>query len=223
MRGSSRGLRWLGPALLAGLAATPAWADSSAAEQQLREQLRQTTLELREAQDENAALKAQQASLAEQLAARPAQPQPAAKPADQGQLIAMKRMLQGQAAQQQQQQQQIEQAQKLLAQWQQAYQQAADVARSRDEEAKKYQALYEQTSTAGQSCAQKNADLVQLGNELLQRYENKGVWESMRDDEPFTQLHRVKLEKLAQDYHDKLVNDTVAPASAAAAAPAPRP
>lgn len=224
MRVSERLGRRLAPAAVVILAAAaPAYAaaDSSTPEQQLRDQLRQTTLELREVQDENAALKAQQASLTEQLAARPAQAPPS-KP-DDSQLIALRRSLQGQAAQQQQMQQQLEQAQKLLNQWQQAYQQAADVARARDEAAKKYQGLYEQTSSAGEACVQKNTELVQIGNELLQRYENKSPWESVRDEEPFTQLYRVKLEKLAQDYHDKLVSDAVAapPPAAATAAAAP--
>ena len=212
MRASSLALTAvLAAALLPGLACA---AESSAAEQQLREQLRQTTLELRETQDENAALKAKQATLTEQLSARPATPPPTVKKADEQQLAATQRALRQQAAQQQELQQQLEQAKALLVQWQQAYQQAVEVARGRDEAAKKFQTSYEQSSAAGDACVRKNVELVQIGNELLQRYENKGVWESVADREPFTQIHRVKLEKIAQDYHDKLVNDTVPPASA---------
>jgi chromosome segregation ATPase len=215
MRASSLRFRLVVLALAAGLPVAHA-ADSSSAEQQLRDQLRQTVLELRETQDENAALKARQATLTEQLATQT--PPPPVRKADDKQLAALQRAVQQQTAQQQQYQQQLEQAQKLLAQWQQAYQQAAEVARGRDEAAKKYQALYEQSSSAGASCASKNAELMQIGNELLQRYENKGMWESLRDEEPFTQLHRVKLEKIAQDYHDKLVNDSL-PVAAAEAKP----
>ena len=190
-------------------------AESSAAEQQLRDQLRRTTLELRETQDENATLKARQAELSGQLAAQPAAP--VVKKADDGRVAALQRTLQEQAARQQAMEQQLEDAQKTLAQWQQAYQQAAEVARARDAAANKYQAQYEQSNAAGESCVQKNAELVQISDELLQHYENKGVWESFRDQEPFTQLHRVKLEKLAQEYHDKVVNNTVPPVAAATA------
>lgn len=45
-----------------------------------------------------------------------------------------------------------------------------------------------------------NRRLYEIGNELLDRYENKGVWESLAEREPFTGLKRVELENIVQDY-----------------------
>ena len=45
-----------------------------------------------------------------------------------------------------------------------------------------------------------NLRLFEIGNELLDRFENKGVWASLREAEPFTGLKRVELENIVQDY-----------------------
>lgn len=45
-----------------------------------------------------------------------------------------------------------------------------------------------------------NRRLFEIGNELLDRFEKKGVWASLRESEPFTGLRRVELENIVQDY-----------------------
>ncbi len=55
-----------------------------------------------------------------------------------------------------------------------------------------------------QSCGDKNAELVRLGGELLQRYRDKGLMDALKQAEPFTQNERVKMENLRQEYRDKL-------------------
>jgi hypothetical protein len=37
----------------------------------------------------------------------------------------------------------------------------------------------------------------------MDKYQAKGIWQSMRQAEPFTQIEKVKLENLLQEYHDK--------------------
>jgi len=199
--------RWVLPGLLLGLACGTAQAQADA-EQRLRDALRQTTLQLRQLQDENAELRAKQQAAEQQLAAKPK-----ATAAD-AQLAGARRALEAKTAAAATLQQQLDDAQKALAEWQQARQQAVDLARKRDADATRYQALYEQDEARAHSCEQKNAQLYTLGNELLEHYRNKGLWDTLRDDEPFTGVHRVQLEKLAQDYHDKLLDQQVQPATA---------
>jgi hypothetical protein len=50
----------------------------------------------------------------------------------------------------------------------------------------------------------RNAELLLLGREILDRYRRKDFGAVLAGAEPFTQLTRVKLENLAQDYEDKL-------------------
>jgi chromosome segregation ATPase len=52
--------------------------------------------------------------------------------------------------------------------------------------------------------AEHNARLCVIGNELIRKYESKGVVKTLLTKEPFTQIKKVELEKLAQDYKDKI-------------------
>ncbi|MDE0855123.1 MAG: hypothetical protein OSA97_11950 [Nevskia sp.] len=205
--------------LLLLLAAVPclltsgAQAQAISAEDRTRDALRQTTLQLRQVQDENADLRAKLQAQEQRLAqlTQNATAVKAPAPVDASELIKLRRSLEAQSADAAALRQQLDDAQKALSQWQQGYQQAADLARGRDAEAKKYETLYHDTDARAQSCEQKNAELFKLGNELLDRYKNKGVWESLGDDEPFTRIHRVQLEKLAQDYHARLLDQKAEP------------
>lgn len=66
-------------------------------------------------------------------------------------------------------------------------------------------------------CVENNIQLYQTGLDVLTRYEKKGVWESLVQAEPVTQINRVKIENLVQDYRGRLLNAKVdAPLTAAA-------
>lgn len=49
-----------------------------------------------------------------------------------------------------------------------------------------------------------NAKLVGIGQELMEHYEKKGVWDSMLQREPVTQLKRVEIENLMEKYRAEL-------------------
>lgn len=225
-----RMLRLRLPALaLLGVAAV-AVAQTGTPEDRLRDQLRQTTLQLREAQDENAGLKAKLLSMSQQLDAVQ-HAAPAAAPAQDKDL---RRGLAQRSAEIDALKQQFDLSQKLLAQWQQAYQQAAGIARARDADAKKCDAMFLQADSHARSCDADNAELVRISSELVDRYEHKGVWASLRQDEPLMQWSRIELEKQAQTYHAAVVDHTmepykpvppenVAPAAAPPAQTAPAP
>jgi chromosome segregation ATPase len=55
-----------------------------------------------------------------------------------------------------------------------------------------------------QVCEEKNVALYQLGTDLLQRYRNKSVMDALKQAEPFTQLEKVKMENLLQEYSEKM-------------------
>ena len=53
-------------------------------------------------------------------------------------------------------------------------------------------------------CADHNARLYVIAQELIRKYESKGVVGSLLEKEPITQIKKVELEKLKQDYKDKI-------------------
>ena len=55
-----------------------------------------------------------------------------------------------------------------------------------------------------ESCEDKNARMVQINHELLVRYERKGFLDAILQREPFTQLKRVEIENISQEYQDKI-------------------
>lgn len=64
-------------------------------------------------------------------------------------------------------------------------------------------------------CTADNRKLGALSKELLSRYAGKGVWDAMLVREPLTQIKRVELENLVQQYGDRITESLVAPATAA--------
>lgn len=49
-------------------------------------------------------------------------------------------------------------------------------------------------------CVDRNAGLYQLGDEVLDRMEDRGFWSQLTEREPFTRLKRTQLENLIDDY-----------------------
>lgn len=194
--------------------ALPALAESRDIERQLRDQLRQTTLDLRSAQDENAQLKAKLQS--QPAPATPAVVEKAPAAVD---TAPLRRSLQAEKARSDQLQQQLDALQKEQQAWHEGYQKAAAVAKDRDTAAQKYQALYEEAAGGTKSCDDKNAQLVDISEQLLQRYRDKGVWQALGSDEPLTGIPAVRLEQFAQEYHARIVDLKAAPATAPAASP----
>jgi hypothetical protein len=100
-----------------------------------------------------------------------------------------------------------------LAKWQAAYMEAADTARARDAEAKRFEAALAQLRGREQSCEGMNGELYKIGNEILSLYEKQDVVGVLRGTEPVTRLKRVQFEELIQKYADQLrANETAHPA-----------
>lgn len=192
------------------LAQAPASAQS---DQVLRDELRQTTLQLRSVQDENAALKAKLQSLTQRLELLDKRPPAAAAAADPEPARKLQRALDAQAQRAEALQAQLDEARRNREQWQAAYQKVVAVAQERDAAAKQCESSLRDVDARAQSCETKNAALVEIGNELVQRYENKGVWDAMAGAEPLTQLGRVRLQELTQEYRVKIKDAMAEPNS----------
>lgn len=185
-------------------------AEPGSAEDRLRGQLRQTTLDLRSAQEQLASLRAENDS----LKAAAALAKPAATPAVDA---AAQRALAAKSAELASLRAESSSNREALAKWQSAYQEAAEVARTRDLELRRLSEAGEQAGNYGRDCAAKNRELVDIGQQLLQRYRDKGVFSSLAQAEPLTGLAKVRFETLVQEYAGKLADAAVPPAPAAAA------
>ncbi len=66
-------------------------------------------------------------------------------------------------------------------------------------------------------CTADNRKLGALSKELLGRYADKGVMDAVLEREPLTQLKRVEMENLVQQYGDRITESSVAPSQPGAA------
>jgi hypothetical protein len=212
--------------LFASIAST-AQAQHSDAETRLRDMLRQTTIELRDVQSQNAQLRSQVDELTAQREAATAAA-PAASPAQSEELRRARNDAEQLRASVTELQRALDQRDQTLAQWKQAYEQAEQLARTRDADAKQLDEQQRSLNARVEVCERDNAELVGIAHEILDRYRHKGVWDAMRDAEPLTGIHRVRLEALAQEYHTKIVDRDVSltpamPASSSASDAMPQP
>ncbi|WP_200937550.1 hypothetical protein [Variovorax sp. Root473] len=232
------------PALvLAALAATAgvthAQQQGQSMEERLRAQLRVTTSQLQQAQNELAALKAGQQPNG---AAGPAAAAPAGKSelealkkelAQSQQQLAAERHARGQASAgseqlRQQAQAAAEKAGAQVAQYRGAYDDLLKLARASEAERQRLAAEATTQRTALTQCEAKNAQLYAVGQEVLRAYETVDLGSVLASRQPFAAQSRVKFEQIAQQYGDKLYEgkfdvravNAPAPATAAPAAPA---
>ena len=200
-------------AVLALVSASSAMA-ADTPEARLREALHRTTEELRDTQDQLAKLQAKDAENQRQIQALTAQAAEqkaqATAQASAGQREGEQARRAAEAAEREMKQHMAE-AQGIVDKWQAAYNQAAAMAKARDEAAAHFQALNKQLTDRTALCEEKNAHLVEIGNEILDRFTDRGFLESFSQTEPFTQIKRVELENIAQDYDDRVHAEKLPP------------
>lgn len=71
-----------------------------------------------------------------------------------------------------------------------------------------------------QVCEKKNAELYQISTELMEKYKNKGVISALLQAEPFTQLKKVEIQNILQEYKDKAQDAQIPPSRSPANMPA---
>lgn len=207
------GLRWrpLIPAMCLMLAATAVHAQqrqqNQGMEERLRAQLRTTTTQLQEVQNELAALKAGKS---------PAQPGAAAAAGEdagslkkelaaaKAQLAAERRSQEKNGESRQQAQAALEKANAQGAQYRHAYDELLKLARASEAERQQLSNGSKTQQLAVTQCEAKNAQLYAVGQEILQAYETMDITTIMAARQPFAAQSRVKYEQIAQQYGDKL-------------------
>jgi hypothetical protein len=215
------------PALLIAGAAHAA----SSEEDRLREQLRQTVLQLRELQDNQAAASAQQSDAAQQ------------RDALQKELTATKaklksgggsgrkvRELQASLAKSKadadQANQALKQSEAQLDQYKEAYAKAGDQVRDLTGERDRLQGAYAKANATLAACQAKNIQLYVVSHQILDAYARVNFGDVMATREPFLGLKRTELENTVQGYGDKLYDaqcDLTPPPGTQPSAPANAP
>ncbi len=227
--------------LLVGFAGLTSCATSyadEASESKMRDMLKQATLQLRTAQDENALLKIQQETLKAQLS-QSTKPQSPSKLTDKPTVNSPEKTDEKLKQKISQQEQTINQLNRQLAQLQQqntglkANSEQLGALQQTLKQAQMQKTSLETNYAAQQSSLQskvaelesqvqalnrqlldseqKNKALVEISQTLVVRYKEKGVFSALRDQEPLTGLYRVKLESLAQEYQSKIRDQTSIP------------
>ncbi|MGJ7609609.1 MULTISPECIES: hypothetical protein [unclassified Variovorax] len=205
------------PALLLALLAATAGTTHAQApggqsmEERLRAQLRVTTTQLQQAQNELAALKAGQPAGAPAVAATPKPELDALKKElvqSQSQLAAERQAREAASAGSQQLRQQAqatsEKATSQIAQYRNAYDDLLKMARASEAERQRLSGEAATQRTALTQCEAKNVQLYAVGQEILKAYETMDVGSVLASRQPFAAQSRVKFEQIAQEYGDKL-------------------
>jgi DNA repair exonuclease SbcCD ATPase subunit len=209
----------LAAGLLGGLLCVAAPALAQSIEDRLRSQLRTTTQQLRDLQDGQAQLQADKAQAEQQrdkaqADLKQAQADLAAAKGNSDEQAAAQRSLAAEKASHAKDDQQ-------LAKYRSAYEDLVAQSRSHDAERTQAEGQLKTASAQLQTCEAKNAQLYEVGHEILDAYEHVGFGTYLKSREPFAQSARVKYDEIGQDFGDKLYAGKFDPRAAAAPASAP--
>ncbi len=191
-------------------ATTLAQQPTQSMEERLRAQLRVTTSQLQQVQNELAVLKAGVAPAA------PAATAPVPEVAELKKALARaeaqlhaERQGRTQAADESQQlraqaQTTADKANALVAQFRNAYDELLKMARASEAERQRLVAETATQRTVVAQCEAKNTQLYAVGQEILHAYETVDLGSVLLSRQPFAAQSRVKYEQVAQQYGDKL-------------------
>lgn len=192
------------------LASARAADQPDAAALKLREQLRNTMLQLRTVQGERDTLQAEKTQLEADKKALTGKvdaltKQSAAdKDASDKEIAKLKEKTAAQETE-------ITQLKESLEKWKASHEQAVALAKSKEEAraAAAGEVIVLKRKVADQQT--RNLAMYKVGKEILARYEGFGLGTAVAAREPFTGTMRVKLENLVQDYSDKLDAERLKP------------
>ena len=183
-------------------------------DERLREALRSATIQQRALEDEVVRLRAQNAehestiqALQEEIAARIAPAVVERMEVEFNERLATKNEVIDRLSEHLEQfRSSIAQLTENLEKWKAAYQEVAEVARTK--EAARVRLVGENATLSERVtvCEAKNVELFKVGSELLDRYANVDLADVMEIREPFLGFKRVELQNLVQDYQDRLLD-----------------
>jgi chromosome segregation ATPase len=189
-----------GPAVLA--------ADDTTA--RVREMLRRTQESLREAQADNATLTQARDQAEQKLQALTKQlgvEKNSARSANQSLQVQAQSAVTAAAESERQRLQSEQHVQTLAGKLQDVQQQLL----AREAELTQAKDTLAQTHTSVSSCEAKNLQLYGYANEVLDRYQRKGVWAAVAQKEPIFKLHDVAMENVVQEYQLKFESQKARP------------
>ena len=182
----------------------------------LRAALRTATTQVRDLQDQNAMLIAQQAEAERERTALAQRIAASQREADAlRQQIASARattdQTAAQLATQKESQARVDAAnQATFARLQAEYNETVQMARTRDADATRFEATVLQLRGRAQACEAKNTELSKLGMELVELIGDRNAFGGPRYLEPITRTKRVQIETMMQDYEDKVRANEIA-------------
>jgi chromosome segregation ATPase len=189
--------------LVALLVALPTAARAQSETDRLREALRSATAQLRSLEDQRAALQARQA-VAERDRDRLQKENDAfkaqVKDAEQAYQKAIEDF-----------NQRLAERDETLEKWKGAYEDAANVARSKDAERAKSESEATALKASSKSCEAKNAQLFKASNEMLTYFKSMNLLDAIAVREPVFGIKRVELQNALQDFRDKILDQKVKP------------
>lgn len=202
-------------AALIALAAAGAQAQQASMEERLRTQLRLTTAQLQQVQNELAALKANPAPTAAPTGELEALQRDLAKERAAREALENDRRQSARSANSA-----VEKANAQVAQYRQAYDELLKLARASEAERKRLAEEDAARQAAIGQCTAKNQQLYTVAQDILRAYETVDLGTVLSARQPFAAQSRVRLEEAAQLYGDKLYQGRFDPAAAAQAQPA---
>jgi phage shock protein A len=181
---------------------------AAAAELKLREMLRNTMLQLRDAQGQLAALQATQAENEQKIKDLTTQLEKSTKDAASAKTASDKKISEL-SDQSTQQGEEISRYKIALDKWKQGYDAASELARQKEAARAKLESIAIGLQRKVDDQQRKNDALFAIGNEILSRYENFGLGNALANKEPFVGVTRVKFQNLIQSYQDKLIEQKI--------------
>lgn len=169
----------------------------------LREALRSATMQTRALEDQRAALQAKLADADRERAAAKAEIDVAK--------AQVKKVEKDHREAVEEFNERLAERDQALERWKAAYEEAATVARSKDAERAKFEGEASTYKASTKSCLAKNAKLVQAGRDLVQRYKQVTIGDTIVAREPVLELRRVELQNQLQDTYDKFLDQKANP------------
>lgn len=174
----------------------------------LREGLRATTLQLRDAQAQVATLQASEAQAQIKVKGLEAQVAKLTKQAD-ADKTAADALISALREQLLAREKETFQLNDTLKKWKEGYEKAAALAHSKEAERASLAAKAIELQRRVEDQERRNDEMFKLGMEVLDRYKKFGLGTAISAREPFTGLARAKFQTLVQDYNDKLTDQKI--------------
>lgn len=209
----SRKIAALGVGCVLAFVTAGAHADTDSTVAREREMLRRTQEALHQSQSDNAEL-AQARQAAEQKVKEAAREIESVRSASKGAEVSLRNQLQSAATAQAALQQSIDEANRQIAALTAQQKETAGQLSARESELRQTQQTLASSRSADTLCEAKNLKLYEYSQELLQRYQKKGVWAALSQKEPVLGLKAVGIENLTQEYREKLATQKIQPSGA---------